>query len=119
MTTYPEVLSALRPEDRASVETSVMRLRVYGGVGGVGGAGCAPGVGSWLSQAARSIARPIANVVAPGNPVTLGLNTFFPDAPAPAPAPAPAAREERRDYGPMILFGVLGVGALFLIARKR
>lgn len=109
---YTEVLAALAPAERDRVQRSVMRMRVYGGVG------CAPsgGVGSWLSQAVRSIVQPIANIVAPGTPVTAAVNTLFPAQQAAAQA-APAAAPAT-NYTPLIL-GALGAGALVLLATKR
>lgn len=107
---YSDVLVSLSPAERARVERNVMRMRVYGGVG------CAPGVGSWLSQAVRSIAQPVANLVAPGSVATTAINTLFPTAQAAAaqaaPAPAPT------NYTPIVL-GALGLGALVLLAKKR
>lgn len=108
---YSDVLVSLSPAERARVERSVMRMRVYGGVG------CAPGVGSWLSNAVRSIVQPVANLVAPGTVATSAINTLFPTAQAAAaqaaPAPAPAT-----NYTPIVL-GALGLGALVLLAKKR
>lgn len=108
---YSDVLVALSPAERARVERSVMRMRVSGGVG------CGPGVGSWLSQAVRSIVQPVANLVAPGTPATAAINTLFPpQAQAAAQQPAQAAS---RDNTPLLVLGGLGLGALILVAMKK
>lgn len=112
-TNYADVLRSLAPEDRERVIASAMRMRIYGGVSGVG----CHGVGSWLSSLVRSVAQPIANIVAPATPVTAAINTLFPQAALPAP-PAQATATPATSYAPLVWAG-LGLAALFVLKGKR